>query len=243
MKGKKPMKPIQFQLTAFAVCLLVFSNTLFSQARPEDKRFEHSGFLQVTVTSMKGVPKFGETIVFEGTKNPKNVFEGIADVRGKFDIWLLKGDVYKIKVVGIGEMQDFNTIEIPDKPGAYQGKYQIMFELPLSVTLDNVLFETGKSQIKPSSFSSLNDLAELLKRKENMKILVVGHTDDQGDESQNQILSTRRAEAVRLYLEKKSGAVGRIQAEGKGETEPVSSNDSEEGRRQNRRTEIRILEE
>ena len=237
------MKPFQFRFTAFAVCLLVFSNTLFSQARPDDKRFEHSGFLQVTVTSMKGVPKLGETIVFEGTKNPKNVFEGIADVRGKFDIWLLKGDIYKIKVVGIGEMQDFNTIEIPDKPGAYQGKYQIMFELPLSVTLDDVLFETGKSQIKPSSFPSLNDLAELLKRKENMKILVVGHTDDQGDESQNQILSTRRAEAVKVYLETKSGAIGRIKAEGRGETEPAASNDSEEGRSLNRRTEVRILKE
>lgn len=229
----------------FSVIYLLLSsvNLLNAQFSPDDKRFEHSGLLQVTVTSMKGVPKLGETIIFQGTKNPKLTFEGISDVRGKFDIWLKKGEVYQVKILGIGEMKDFNSIEIPNEPGAYQGKYQIKFELPISVTLDDVLFETGKAEIKPSSFKSLNDLAELLKRKEQMIIKVIGHTDNRGDNTRNTLLSLQRAEAVRNYLLKKSGATGRIQAEGKGSTEPVADNDSEEGRKLNRRTEIRIVKE
>ena len=229
----------------FSVIYLLLSsvNLLNAQFSPDDKRFEHSGLLQVTVTSMKGVPKLGETIIFQGTKNPKLTFEGISDVRGKFDIWLKKGEVYQVKILGIGEMKDFNSIEIPNEPGAYQGKYQIKFELPISVTLDDVLFETGKAEIKPSSFKSLNDLAELLKRKEQMIIKVIGHTDNRGDNTKNTLLSLQRAEAVRNYLIKKSGATGRIQAEGKGSTEPVVDNDSEEGRKLNRRTEIRIVKE
>lgn len=222
---------------------LFFVETINAQVPREDKRFEHSGYLQVTVTSMKGVPKLGETIIFEGTKKTVKSFQAVSDEKGKFDIWLPKGDIYKIKVLAIGEMQDFNTVEIPDKPGAYQGQYQIQFELPLSVTLDDVLFETGKAEIKPSSFKSLNELAELIKRKKNMEILVVGHTDDRGDQHKNLILSIQRAEAVQKYLEQKSGAAGRIKAEGRGDTEPVQSNETEEGRKLNRRTEIIIQKE
>ncbi|MEZ5173855.1 MAG: OmpA family protein [Bacteroidia bacterium] len=225
------------------VTFLLFTATIKAQVSREDKRFERFGYLQVTVTSMKGVPKLGETIIFEGTNKPVKSFQAISDEKGKFDIWLPKGDTYKIKVLAIGELQDFNTVEIPDKPGAYQGKYQIQFELPLTVTLDDVLFETGKAEIKPSSFKSLNDLAELIKRKKNMEILVVGHTDDRGDQHKNLLLSIQRAEAVKKYLEQKSGATGRIKAEGRGDTEPVKSNENEEGRRLNRRTEIRIQKE
>ncbi|MCB0820281.1 MAG: OmpA family protein [Bacteroidetes bacterium] len=225
------------------VTILPFTTTIKAQVSREDKRFERFGYLQVTVTSMKGVPKLGETIIFEGTNKPVKSFQAISDEKGKFDIWLPKGDTYKIKVLAIGELQDFNTVEIPDKPGAYQGKYQIQFELPLTVTLDDVLFETGKAEIKPSSFKSLNDLAELIKRKKNMEILVVGHTDDRGDQHKNLLLSIQRAEAVKKYLEQKSGATGRIKAEGRGDAEPVESNETEEGRRLNRRTEIRIQKE
>ena len=226
------------------ICLLLSSvNLLNAQFSPDDKRFEHSGLLQVTVTSMKGVPKLGETIIFQGTKNPKLSFEGISNNKGKFDIWLKKGEVYQVKILGIGEMKDFNSIEIPNELGVYQGKYQIKFELPISVTLDDVLFETSKAEIKPSSFKSLNDLAELLKRKEQMIIKVIGHTDNRGDNTKNTLLSLQRAEAVKNYLIKKSGAIGRIQAEGKGAAEPVADNDSEEGRKLNRRTEIMIVKE
>jgi outer membrane protein OmpA-like peptidoglycan-associated protein len=237
------MKNFPFKSIAALASWLMSFQVSVSQINADDKRFEHSGFLQVTVTSMKGVPKFGETITFEGSHHPERIFEGLSDARGKFNIWLKKGDVYKVKILGIGEMKDFNTIEIPDKPGAYQGKYQIQFELPISVTLDDVLFETAKADIKPSSFKSLNDLAELLKRKEHMEILVVGHTDDRGDFGKNMTLSLQRAEAVRQYLIKKSGATGRIKAEGKGPSEPIAENETDEGRKLNRRTEIRILKE
>jgi OmpA-OmpF porin, OOP family len=237
------MKTSILKSIALVAVLLYNISISIGQMSPDDKRFEHSGYLQVTVTSMKGALKFGETIIFEGTHDPKKVFEGISDAKGKFNIWLPKGDIYKVKILGIGEMKDFNTIEIPNKPGAYQGKYQIQFELPISVILDDVLFETGKAEIKASSFKSLNDLAELLKRKEKMEILVVGHTDDRGDFNKNISLSQQRAESVKRYLINKSGALNRVKAEGKGSSEPVADNESEEGRKLNRRTEIQVVRE
>ena len=237
------MKTILKVYFTLSFLLSLIHPTATAQVSQDDKRFEHSGLVQVTVTSMKGVPKQGERILFAGTKHPDWLFEGISDIKGKFDVWLKKGDIYQIKIEGIGETTDFSTIEVPNKPGAFKGKYQIQFELPVSVTLDDVLFETGSSVIQPSSFKSLDALAALLKRKEQLVIMVVGHTDDRGNREANEVLSTKRAEAVKQYLLKKSGAIGRVKSEGKGDSEPVADNSTDEGRKLNRRTEIRVLQE
>lgn len=79
--------------------------------------------------------------------------------------------------------------------------------------------------------------------KNSLKIELGGHTDSDGDEESNLKLSQRRVETVRNYLIKKGVPVNRLTAVGYGENQPVADNSTEEGKRLNRRTEVRVIEE
>jgi len=115
--------------------------------------------------------------------------------------------------------------------------------------LDKVNFETDKEGIKKDALASLDPLYKFLKNKPAVKIEISGHTDNQGSDEYNLDLSQRRANTVKDYLIKKGISKKRIVAIGYGETMPVAPNENEdgtdnpEGRKLNRRTEIRILGE
>lgn len=104
----------------------------------------------------------------------------------------------------------------------------------------NVTFDTAQSDIKPSFYDTLNDIATVLAKYNQTTILVEGHTDSQGDEQYNLDLSIRRAESVGNYLAAQGVDVPRIRALGYGETRPIADNGTDYGRQQNRRVEIRI---
>ncbi|MCW5911809.1 MAG: OmpA family protein [Cyclobacteriaceae bacterium] len=108
--------------------------------------------------------------------------------------------------------------------------------------LSDVLFDVNSPNIKKEVTTQLDTLVRLLKANEKITVLIIGHTDNTGRESYNQRLSTSRAEAVGLYLMDKGIAIGRINFEGRGSSEPIADNTFEEGRRKNRRVEI-ILKE
>ena len=103
-------------------------------------------------------------------------------------------------------------------------------------------FATGKDIIKPVSFSSLNDLANLLKQYEYDWILKLsGHTDNEGGEDKNYILSEKRAKAVKNYLVKRGVWADMIITEWFGQTMPVADNKTAAGRQKNRRVEMKII--
>ncbi len=103
-----------------------------------------------------------------------------------------------------------------------------------------LLFDTDSDVIKPGSQNNLHNLVESITKWPNTALLVVGHTDSQGTTSYNQTLSQKRADAASLYLQQQNVNANRIRAVGRGELEPVSSNDSESGRSRNRRIEVAI---
>ena len=103
---------------------------------------------------------------------------------------------------------------------------------------DNLNFESGKSKIIPSSYNSLNELAEYLQENGKLNIEIVGHTDSQGDEVYNQKLSLSRANSVANYLIDKGVNKGRIKTLGLGETDPIADNKTAKGREINRRVEF-----
>lgn len=113
-------------------------------------------------------------------------------------------------------------------------------EAALKAAFENLLFETGKDVIKTSSFESLNKLAEVLVNNPYLKLQLEGHTDNVGDEHENMILSDNRAKATRNYLIKRGIKGDRISAQGYGETHPVADNETEEGRKQNRRVVMKL---
>lgn len=105
---------------------------------------------------------------------------------------------------------------------------------------ENLEFETGKDIIRKSSFPSLNALADLLVKKANYGLRIEGHTDNVGTDENNLILSNKRANAVKNYLVKKGVTADKLEAYGFGESRPIATNDTPEGRQKNRRVEMTI---
>jgi OOP family OmpA-OmpF porin len=110
------------------------------------------------------------------------------------------------------------------------------------VTLSSdVLFDFDKSVVKPEGKTKLDDLVGKLKAVNLEVIIAIGHTDSIGSNAYNQKLSVRRANAVKAYFVSKGIPANRIYTEGKGETNPVATNKTREGRQKNRRVEIEVV--
>jgi len=110
------------------------------------------------------------------------------------------------------------------------------------VTFDSgLLFGFDSAAIRGAAQSNLTELAGSLKKYDESDVLIVGHTDATGTDSYNQELSERRARSAAQYLESQGVKSTRIHTEGRGELEPVASNDTEAGRTQNRRVEVAIF--
>ena len=105
----------------------------------------------------------------------------------------------------------------------------------------NLFFATNKTRILSRSEEALNDLFMYLDRNPEVRIKIIGHTDSVGKDAANQKLSDGRANAVMNDLIERGIAADRLEAEGRGETQPIDTNDTDEGRQNNRRVEIEIL--
>lgn len=105
--------------------------------------------------------------------------------------------------------------------------------------IKNLEFDLGKATIRPSSYASLNKVAILLIEK-RFSLKLAGHTDNTGAGDLNMRLSKNRAEAVKTYLVSKGAQASRIEATGYGHTQPIASNQTEEGRQKNRRVEFTL---
>ena len=110
-------------------------------------------------------------------------------------------------------------------------------QLALSMPSD-VTFATGQSNIQSQFYGPLNDVAKTLVDFPQTAVDIIGHADSVGSDSSNQALSERRAQSVRSYLESQGVRPVRMISYGYGETRPIASNDTAEGRAQNRRVEI-----
>lgn len=110
-------------------------------------------------------------------------------------------------------------------------------------TTNEILFDTNKATIKSSSKTVLDDLGKALKENASVKISIVGHTDSDGNDSENLKLSEKRAQSVANYFVTNFGIEkSRMTTSGKGESEPISDNDSEERKKENRRVEFNSIE-
>lgn len=105
----------------------------------------------------------------------------------------------------------------------------------------DVTFDFDSARIKPEFYSTLDGIARTLNDYPQSTIVIIGHTDSTGDASYNQTLSERRAESVAGYLVTRGVLDRRIQVGGAGETQPIASNATAEGRAMNRRVEMEII--
>lgn len=134
-------------------------------------------------------------------------------------------DPYVITV----EMMPIPKAESPD----------LVYDTP--VVLNNIFFETGSAKLKEVSMNEINRLAATLNMQPSLKIRLLGHTDNVGDVAANQKLSEDRAKSVYDALAAKGIALSRLSYLGLGETDPIDSNETAEGRPRNRRTEFILI--
>jgi len=110
-----------------------------------------------------------------------------------------------------------------------------------TITIGDLLFDIGKSELKPAAKNLLDSIAEHLNKSKFLKIEISGHTDNTGNQKNNQSLSQTRAAAIENYLiNKLPGAADKISSSGKGASFPVAENNTAAGRQKNRRVEIAI---
>lgn len=227
----------------FLLTILPFAG--FAQLPPADLNLPKDAQVNVSIADAKsGRLLNNEIVVFRSLLNGRE-YQGLSDSVGKFTLRLPTGAKYEIFILGFNDSTSYNFLDIKALQGNQYYKkpftVDIQFEAPKAFVLDNCTFETGKAELKPEAYTVLDELVEYLKRKDDEKIEVGGHTDDVGKAEANMILSQNRANTVRAYLLMKGIAPERVTAQGYGLTQPVAENDTAEGRSLNRRTEVKIL--
>jgi outer membrane protein OmpA-like peptidoglycan-associated protein/tetratricopeptide (TPR) repeat protein len=164
---------------------------------------------------------------------------------GKFLLSLPAGANYGISVAADGYLFHSENFDLPKGDGFNSVNKDIELKnikVGSNIALRNVFFNTGKWEVKDDSYAELERLVSLLSDVPTLKIEISGHTDNIGAESFNELLSQRRADAVVTYLVGKGVDKKRLSAKGYGQSKPVDSNETAEGRAANRRTEFEIIE-
>lgn len=157
------------------------------------------------------------------------------------------GDVYVAILSGEDKERTTAFVQVVEVKAMESGKVQVMSSTEMDKTLSEsgkvavygLLFDTDQATLKPESKETLDEIAKLLTAKPQLRLEIVGHTDNRGTADYNQGLSSRRAQSVVTALTGDYAiAADRLTASGAGLTMPVASNDTEEGRAQNRRVEL-----
>ncbi len=164
---------------------------------------------------------------------------------GTFLVCLPVDKNYALNVSRKGYLFYSENFSLKDVKASYEHPY--LKDVPLqsidtgaSIVLKNIFFETNKYNLKSESEVELNKLVVFLKNNPTVKIEISGHTDNQGTPQSNITLSENRAKSVYDYLAAHAIDAGRLTYKGYGQTRPIATNETPEGRAQNRRTEIKI---
>ena len=164
---------------------------------------------------------------------------------GKFLLSLPAGKNYGISVAAEGYLFHSENFDLPKGDGFNLVNKDIELKnikVGSNIALRNVFFNSGKWDVKSDSYAELDRLVALLSDIPSLKIELSGHTDNVGSVSFNELLSQRRADAVVNYLVGQGVDKKRLSAKGYGQSKPVDSNNTAEGRALNRRTEFEIIE-
>ena len=163
---------------------------------------------------------------------------------GKFLVSLPSGKNYGIAVSADGYLFHSENFDIAkgETYNLIEKDIELMYiDIGSKIALRNVFFDLGKSIVKEDSYAELDRLVDLMQQLPNLRVELSGHTDNTGSEVLNNRLSQKRAEAVVEYLISKGISADKLTAKGYGSTAPIDSNQTPEGRQNNRRTEFEII--
>ncbi|HRH61946.1 MAG TPA: OmpA family protein [Bacteroidia bacterium] len=163
---------------------------------------------------------------------------------GKYLVSLPAGKNYGIAVKKDGYLFQSENFDIPASAAFQEVVKDIALksvDVGSTIVLKNIFFDLGKATLRSESTNELERLGKLLYDNPTLKIEISGHTDNKGSAELNKKLSDGRAKAVVDYLISKGITGDRLTYVGYGKDQPLASNDTEEGRQQNRRTEFKII--
>jgi outer membrane protein OmpA-like peptidoglycan-associated protein/uncharacterized protein YegL len=174
----------------------------------------------------------------------RNIVDTITGKDGIFGFYLRPDRIYALIGEKAGYISSSENIDL-DKPVPADTIYRDIFLTGIKdnaiFKLNNIFFEFGKADLLETSYSDLNRILSLLVSKDNLRIEIHGHTDDIGSNESNMDLAGRRAISVKKYLIDKGIDESRLETFSFGESSPVATNETDEGRQLNRRVEIKII--
>jgi outer membrane protein OmpA-like peptidoglycan-associated protein len=222
----------------------LYSFELYKEARPDAITI-----VKGQLKDEKGEPLAGAKVEIKNaaTKEVKEVPVDSADGKYAFVVNHKHNEDYLLTVKKQDYAFESHLIAAPDttRPQASVVVKSEIQAKPLKVggtyTLNNIYYKTNSAEIEPRSKAMLDEFGHYLTINPTMKVAIYGHTDDVGVDSDNLALSTDRAFTVYEYLTAQGIDKSRLQWKGFGETKPVASNDTEDNRAKNRRTEFVIL--
>jgi OOP family OmpA-OmpF porin len=192
----------------------------------------------------------GAKIIYEKLPEGKQVGIAKADsTTGEYEFKLLAGHLYGIRAEAKDHLSENQNLDLRNITSATELSHKDFTLQPLEltkieknavITLNNIFFDFDKAVLKAESFPELDRIIALMAERATMEVEITGHTDAIGTEAYNLQLSRRRAEAVKKYLTGKGVSKARIKISFFGESKPIDTNKTPEGRQKNRRVEFKI---
>jgi len=219
---------------------------IFSFEMPENIRPLPVTYVQGQVVDAKNGNPLLADIEMADPEKPEKVIRMKTDENGNFLVGLPLGQNYLMNASAPGYLFYSEHFVLDNVKAVYD---PFLMEIRLNpvepgsvAVLRNIFFDTGAYQLLPESITELNKLLAFLKMNPSLKIEIGGHTDNIGGVQYNLDLSTKRAESVYLFLLQNGVDKNRLSYRGYGFSDPVQTNETEEGRAANRRTEFKIVE-
>lgn len=195
---------------------------------------------QIKVANVNTPPQWRQTVLNSIQPDLKNISKGKLDINGTTISLTGKVDTQTTKTLLTQQI-------IQGKPTIYKVQPQIEISASEQKVIDQALgnriveFESGSAILTPTGQKILDEMALAMNKVGNKSVRIIGHTDSQGNATTNLGLSLQRANAVREYLVAKGVNRSLLSTNGLGSTQPIADNETEEGRRRNRRIEFDVL--
>lgn len=195
------------------------------------------------VYNNKTLSPMAANIVYDAEGAESGVIRSKED--GKYKITVPVHALYTLNASAEGFLSTSDSIDLSalgTQKEFQRDLYLSPIEVGVTVRLNNIFFDFDKTILRPESFPELDKVVDLMNENSGLVIEIAGHTDDKGSDEYNETLSQGRADAVRDYIIEQGIDEDRITAVGYGESKPEVSNETDEGRQQNRRVEFTVLE-
>ncbi|MEO5585662.1 MAG: OmpA family protein [Flavobacteriales bacterium] len=218
---------------------------LYNFILPEEARASAVGYIRGRVTDRtNGKPVEADVELYDLATGVLATASYSDPVSGEFLVCLPRGKDYALNASAEGYLFFSKNYSVAQSDATSTPDLDVKLNPIVAgekIELRNIFFETASYELLPASTVELNKLMKLMTTNARMRIEVGGHTDDVGNDAANQKLSEQRANAVRDFLIAHGIEASRIVAKGYGEVKPMATNDTEEGRALNRRTEVTVL--